>query len=328
MTPKLICPHCRIQILHKGEVWACDKCGRVYPYREGVLSFLEAQESFNPTNFEDEQEAAWTTSAQLRDRIRSSKLLSFLNWLRIHISISGRRDRIFYKAMHRNDSGRLILDIGCGGGRHYFCDYGTVIGIDPVLELLQIAKTIYSEVYHASAFALPFGDNTFDYVVSSDVIGHISNEDKDRLFSEMYRVLKPGGRTVHVIETDADNIWLRYLRRNPAWFKEIFVDRPGHIGLELPSQLRNRFLRAGFKQVRFEKFVGTVPDCGFLSACFDNEIKNQSRILGTAVFLDRILASHPVLKEATNVLLEPASKISNLFTSIDDSHGTLVVFEK
>src|SRR6185503_13337082 len=103
--------------------------------------------------------SAWTYSARLRDRIRQSALLSFINAIRIRLSLSGRRDRVFLKEMKpRAGADRLILDLGCGGGRHYFCEYGKVIGIDPVLPLLQIARTIYDEVYQTSGFKLPFAD--------------------------------------------------------------------------------------------------------------------------------------------------------------------------
>jgi ubiquinone/menaquinone biosynthesis C-methylase UbiE len=46
----------------------------------------------------------------------------------------------------------------------------------------------------ASAFALPFGDHTFDCVISSEVIEHIPFDEV--LFTEMKRVLRPGGMLV------------------------------------------------------------------------------------------------------------------------------------
>ncbi len=242
--------------------------------------------------------------------------------------MSGRRDRIFYREMRGGGPDRLILDVGCGGGRHYFCDYGTVVGIDPVLELLQIARQIYTEVYHASAFALPFADNTFNYVVSSDVIGHIPFEQKDVMFAEIHRVLKPGGRTVHVIETDAANIWFRFAHSYPDLFRKYFVDLPGHISLELPSALKARFLRNGFKLVRFEKYAGAIQECGTIAGFFNNEYKLKSAPVRCAVGLDRLLARRLAVKELTNFLLEPVGRIVDWLTPLDSANGALVVFEK
>src|SRR6185295_10707401 len=155
-------------------------CQRIYTYNRGILSFLSPEERFNEGAFEEKQINAWTYSARQRDRIRQSKLLSFLNLVRIKFSMSGRRDRLFYNEMRRGRPDQLILDIGCGGGRHYFTEYGKVVGVEPVLELALFASQIYDAVYQSNALALPFADETFDYVVSSDVIGHIVNEQKDQ----------------------------------------------------------------------------------------------------------------------------------------------------
>ncbi len=201
MLAKLTCPECRAEIVPSNSEWHCPKCGRRFSYLHGILSFLTDKEKFNEGEFEEKQKKAWSESAALRQKISRSRFLSALNTFRIKFSFFGRRDRIFYNEMAHGDKSRLILDLGCGGGRHYFCNYGKVIGVDPELELLPLAKKLYAEVYHAGGYQLPFADNTFDYVVSSDVLGHIPFDKKDALFAEMFRVLKPGGRAVHVIET-------------------------------------------------------------------------------------------------------------------------------
>jgi len=328
MLSKLVCPACKQVLLKANSGLRCETCRRDYPLRRGIISFLGADDSFNPTSFQDKQEKAWSSSAQLRERIRQSKLLSFANRMRIKFSMSGRRDRIFFNEMHGRGPDRLILDVGCGGGRHYFCDYGKVIGVDPVIELLEIAKTVYQEVYHASGFELPFPDNTFDYVVSSDVIGHIPVGDKDRMFAEMYRVLRPGGRTVHVIETDATNIWFRFAHGYPELFQKYFIDLPGHISLELPSELQARFRRQGFRKVRFKKYAGAVQECGMLAGLFNNEYKAKSTMVRLAVGLDGLFARNLLVKEVVNALLEPLAQIADSVTPLNSASGALVVFEK
>jgi SAM-dependent methyltransferase len=328
MLCKLICPTCKRELMPESEGLCCPACQRRFAMRRGILSFLKPDESFNPTGFQDKQERAWCSSAQLRERIRGSRLLTVLNRLRVQFSMSGRRDRIFYDEMRGGASDRLILDVGCGGGRHYFCEYGKVVGVDPVLDLLEISKTIYNEVYHASAFELPFADNTFDYVVSSDVIGHIPVADKDRMFAEMYRVLRPGGRTVHVIETDATNFWFRFAHRYPELFKKYFIELPGHISLELPSQVRARFLRHGFKEIRFRKYAGAILECGTISGLFDNEFKHHSSLIRLVVGIDRPLSRSVWSKETANLLLEPLARFLDAITPIDSATGALVVFEK
>lgn len=74
----------------------------------------------------------------------------------------------------------LALDCG-SGGRWY---ENRVISLDPV-------HTEWNHVT-ASGCALPFADETFTLVLSQAVLEHV-DEPKDYI-SEIYRVLKPGGK--------------------------------------------------------------------------------------------------------------------------------------
>ena len=325
----LVCPACKKAIVPKGADWECPACQRPFTRNQGILSFLTPEERFNESVYQQDQISHWTATARLRLKIRSSPLLSFLNLIRIKFSLSGRRDRIFRNEMKpRASPDRLILDLGCGGGRHYFCEYGRVIGIDPVLPLLLMAREIYREVYQTSGFKLPFADGSFDYVVSSDVLGHISSEHKDPLLSEVRRVLKKGGRTVHCCETDGTNIWFRFAHRYPELFHACFVDKPGHIGLETPSQIRDRFLRHGFRQITFRKLCSTVQEPGALVPFFDNEYKTKSRWIRLLVGIDRLLGRNFLVREMLNFGLEPIARMDDWWSPFDHASSALIVFEK
>lgn len=323
-----VCPGCKQSLTFDEASARCDRCDRRYPRRHGVLSFLDCPEEFNPSLFVEKQEHAWSESAQLRDRIRNSRLLSAVNRLRIKYSLSGRRDRIFYNEMRGRGKELRILDIGCGGGRHYFTEYGTVTGVDTVLKLLQVSKHLYQKVYHASATALPFADNTFDYAVSSDVLGHIPTSLKDDLFREMFRVLRPGGRAVHVIETDGTNTWFRQAHRHPELFEKYIVQMPGHISLEMPSALRARFLRHGFREVKFLKFASVVLEVGTVAGMFQNEYAQRSGWLKFCATIDGLAYSNLAVREALNFLLEPLAQAADYFSDFDSANGALVVYEK
>ena len=200
--------------------------------------------------------------------------------------------------------------------------------MDPELGLLPMAKKLYAEVYHAGGYQLPFGDNTFDYVVSSDVLGHIPFAKKDVLFAEMHRVLKPGGRAVHVIETDATNIWFRQARKIPGFFERHFVDVPGHIGLELPTALRQRFLKHGFKALRFKKLYSNLQPVGNIASVFQNDFDKHPAWFRLVVRVDGILGKRLIVREALHLLMEPLAILDDSITSIGHGCGMLVVFEK
>jgi ubiquinone/menaquinone biosynthesis C-methylase UbiE len=96
-----------------------------------------------------------------------------------------------------------ILDIGCGIGGPAFVlaeKYGAnVVGIDIEPELIAQAQQRSKElkIDARCEFVLvepgpmPFPDESFDVVLSSGVIMQI--EDKEQVFEEAIRVLKPGG---------------------------------------------------------------------------------------------------------------------------------------
>ena len=93
-----------------------------------------------------------------------------------------------------------ILDVGCGGGSLslLFARSGfEVIGVDPDEVAVQAAVRqadrigIEASFQTAAAEHLPFGASTFDVVVISEVLEHVS--DIDLALDEVYRVLKFGG---------------------------------------------------------------------------------------------------------------------------------------
>lgn len=101
--------------------------------------------------------------------------------------------------------GTTILDVGCGAGFDLYiaarmtCHGGKVYGIDltgamvaRALENLQKAGITNTEVRQIESEILPFGNNLFDVVISNGVIN--LSPDKEVLFREINRVLKPGGR--------------------------------------------------------------------------------------------------------------------------------------
>ena len=101
--------------------------------------------------------------------------------------------------------GDTVVDLGSGGGIDCFLaakqvgDTGNVIGIDMTPEMLERARANaekggYTNVEFrlGEIEALPVADATVDLVISNCVI-NLSPE-KDRVFREIFRVLKPGGQ--------------------------------------------------------------------------------------------------------------------------------------
>src|ERR1700684_1404153 len=83
-----------------------------------------------------------------------------------------------------------VLDAGCGSSL-IVQSLNNVIGMDFNFAKLRFLRRYQIPLVNASAFALPFKDGSFDCVISSQVIEHIRYDES--IFSEMCRVLRPGG---------------------------------------------------------------------------------------------------------------------------------------
>ena len=107
--------------------------------------------------------------------------------------------------------GEVIVDLGCGTGVECFIaarltgPKGKVIGVDMLDEMLEVANRAkegvvknlgYENVEFRKGYLedLPLEDSSVDLVISNCVMNLSVN--KRKAFSEIYRVLKPGGRLV------------------------------------------------------------------------------------------------------------------------------------
>ncbi|MCX7905688.1 MAG: class I SAM-dependent methyltransferase [Elusimicrobiales bacterium] len=112
-----------------------------------------------------------------------------------------------------------IADCGCGCGDmtfylKKFFKKSSIIGIDGNLNMISIAEKKVRDVTFLKAELenLPFEDESFDAVIVSFATRNIYySENREKIFSEIYRVLKKNGIFFSLETTYPDNIFLSFV---------------------------------------------------------------------------------------------------------------------
>jgi SAM-dependent methyltransferase len=108
-------------------------------------------------------------------------------------------------SLGRIEAGATVLDLGCGAGTDLLVaaqmvgPTGRVVGVDMTPSMLARAAASAAEMglsnvelHHSLIEALPVDDASVDVVISNGVVDLVP--DKDAVFDEIDRVLRPGGR--------------------------------------------------------------------------------------------------------------------------------------
>jgi len=104
----------------------------------------------------------------------------------------------FYKK-HKPELGNNVLDVGSGKGRYLIPlaqDGFRIVGLEPSEGMITTAKAKIEErqlsasLVHGESVALPFGNKSFDFVLSIGAIHHNTWDDIQKSFAEVSRVLR------------------------------------------------------------------------------------------------------------------------------------------
>ncbi len=159
-----------------------------------------------------------------------------------------------------DSKGGVVLDAGCGFGITCFTFVATpdapstVVGLDPsknmidvmskVADFLGVGEDIVKPV-QGDAMALEFSDGEFDGVFVKDVASHV--KDRDTFWSELSRVIKPGGKLVLTDENNALSYPGRSAREK-IWEQAEYGPLPEGSWLERPFRAERKLIISEIRQ--------------------------------------------------------------------------------
>ncbi len=180
------------------------------------------------TNQATNQETAIGSVEEFDQNWQERKETKYNHWVKgapkNQIQLAFRSHWKLFKEILKDRPMKDCLEVGCGRGNisSYFADNGSDCTLlDTSASVLEIAKEIYASNDHKAAFIeanaldMPFGDNSFDVVVSIGLLEHF--EDIKTPILEQIRVLRPGGTFLgYIVPERPENVQKYY-----GWFNKI-----------------------------------------------------------------------------------------------------------
>ncbi len=166
--------------------------------------------------------------------------------------------------------GESVLDLGSGGGLDCFLAAGKVgikgkvVGLDMSADMIQLARRNAGRIGAENVrFRLgemedmPFEDASFNVIISNCVIN--LSPDKDAVFREAHRALKPGGRL-----RASDIVWAQEPTEQQR--ADLVSWTACVAGALTEADYVGKLRAAGFEDIRVEPKEGTAPDSALFSA--------------------------------------------------------------
>ena len=210
------------------------------------------------------------------------------------------------------ETGQLLLDMGCGEGRHSIGALletpANVIGLDLSFEDLNTAKSRLNDFDLSGcdtfcAFGvgniknIPFENASLDAIVCSEVLEHVDSPKES--IQELVRVLKPGGIMALSVP--------RYLPELICWklSKEYSKTPGGHVRIFKHSQLRDLAENNGLQYQSFHWAHGLHSPYWWLQCLFWNTRETSYVIKLYHKLLVWDLMKKPLFTRLLEMILQP-----------------------
>ncbi|KAI9762957.1 MAG: hypothetical protein M4579_000020 [Chaenotheca gracillima] len=149
--------------------------------------------------------------------------------------------------------GEVVVDLGSGGGLDVILaakkvgPNGASIGVDMTKSMLELGRRNVERAgltnatfVESSIVTIPLSSSTVDCVISNCVVNLVPDSDKPKVFQEIFRLLKPGGRLA-ISDILARAELPPHIRQDAALFVECIA------GASLVEEYERYMQEAGFE---------------------------------------------------------------------------------
>ena len=222
------------------------------------------------------------------------------------------------------EPGDRVLDVGAGFGRHVFeCARrgADVVALDYAEdEVVQTRATLgamvdegeiildrFKGVLRGDATKLPFADDSFDVVITSEVLEHI--QDDVAAIAEMVRVLRPGGHFAATV---------------PAWMPETInwmlsdeyhapKSAGGHVRIYSSTELSAKLRTAGLELRGNHRAHALHSPYWWLKCAVGPRNEDHPAVIKYREFLEWDIMNQPTSTKVADRVLSPALGKSIVF---------------
>lgn len=193
-------------------------------------------------------------------------------------------------------SGKVVLDLGCGSGRHTMAmamaGATRAHGVDLGAASLETARSIAAqagleniEFRVGDALDLPYEDSTFDFIWCNGVLHH--TKDMERGITELHRILKSGSQAFLYLYGDGGLFW--YSRKQMPPVMQRIPQEYALAILTMIGMPKNRFIFADNWYVPIERHTTRAALEAYLSQV---GFCSLQKVIGTrSTDLDRAIAT-------------------------------------
>jgi SAM-dependent methyltransferase len=220
--------------------------------------------------------------------------------------------------------GDRVLDVGAGFGRHVFeCARrgADVVALDFAEdEVVQTRATLgamvdsgeieidrFKGVLRGDATTLPFADDAFDVVITSEVLEHI--QDDTAAIAEMVRVLRPGGHFAATVPA--------WLPEKINWMLSDEYHAPkspgGHVRIYSATELKAKLRSAGLQLTGSHRAHALHSPYWWLKCAVGPKNDEHPAVVKYREFLEWDIIEQPAATRVADRMLSPALGKSIVF---------------